>query len=62
MAQMERVGLAIGGNVPLFGKARLDLGAAALEFDETVIDGKRIRREIGTRGVLGRIETRGTAF
>ena len=62
MTQMERVRLAVGGDVPLFGETRFDLGAAALEFDEAVVHGERVSREIGARRVLGRIETRRAAF
>ena len=62
MTQMERVRQAIGRHVPLFRETRLDFRAAALEFDEAVIDGERVRGEIGARGVLGGIETGRTAF
>jgi len=62
MTQMERVGFAVSRDIPLFGEAGFDFRAAAFEFDETVVDGERIRCEIDARGVLGRIEARGTAF
>ncbi|ENN88888.1 hypothetical protein RHSP_10882 [Rhizobium freirei PRF 81] len=41
LAELERIFLAIGGNGPAFGKARLDLGATVLEFDETAVDRTR---------------------
>jgi hypothetical protein len=35
---VEGVDRAVGGNVPLLGQARHDLGAAALELDDAVVD------------------------
>jgi hypothetical protein len=62
VAQMERVGLAVRRDVPLFCQARLDFRAAAFEFDEAVINGERVGREVDASRVLGRVETRWTAF
>jgi hypothetical protein len=59
---MEGVGLAVGRDIPAFGEARLDLGAAALELDEAVVDGERVGREVSARGVLGWVKTRRAAF
>ncbi|MCY1520726.1 hypothetical protein D9M68_555130 [compost metagenome] len=62
LAQVEGVGEAIGGNVPLLGKARDHCGAAALELGQAVEDGFGGGVEIGAGGVLARIETGGAAF
>ncbi|MNM76769.1 hypothetical protein D3C81_886010 [compost metagenome] len=62
LAQVEGVGLAVIGYVPLFRQPRDDLGAAALELGEAVEHGFRGSVEIGAGGVLARIEARRTAF
>jgi hypothetical protein len=61
LAQRERVDLAVGGDVPLFGETRHDLGAAALEFDEAVVD-RLGGVERGTRRVHAGVEVLGAAF
>ena len=53
LAQGEGVGQPVLGNLPAFGQGRLDIGAAALDRDETVIDlakrvnGRAVARELG---------------
>ena len=61
-AQVEGVGQGVLGHVPMGGEARNDLGATALELGETVEQGFGRGVEIGAGGVLGGIETGGTAF
>ena len=62
VTQMEGVGQVVGGNVPARGEAGFNLGAAAFELAQTVVDGLGRGIEVGPGGVLARVKTGWTAF